>query len=121
MTNCACISKEHKSSIEKSNLDNSIKNLFINIKTCGELTDYNVISIIEECGGIKTIPLKCVINKLKSAGLNKEELTNILLHLRQDNIIQLEVGTPFVDINEIKNVTIETDKNRFAYIKLLRR
>ncbi len=123
MTKCSCIDKNTKKEIESSNMGTPVKNTFLSIRTCGDVSKFEAERMIRDCGGvIGSAPLKCVISKLKGAGLDREELTDLLLSMREEGAVDLEVGTPIgvYDKKELEDYTIETEKNRFAHVRILR-
>jgi len=69
---------------------------------------------------LMSIRLEKVIAKLKSVGMSHDDITRELLKLREDEFIEMEVGTPIGiwDDEELKKYTVSSSKNRFAHIKL---
>ncbi len=122
--NCSCIGKRSKEHIRISNLQSDIKNSLLNVRTCGELSKFDAAKIVLECqknAAFRTANLRCVIPKLKGAGLDYKELTDLLLSMREEGAVQMEVGTPLDMTKENeKDLIIDSGKNRFAYITLNR-
>jgi hypothetical protein len=113
---CDCIDKDTKDQINNSNLPPNIKNIFSNLRTCGHISEKKVLEIIDDC---KSRPIKCVIDEMKKFGLTKSEIDEKVLNMREKGMIELEVGTPIgiETIEQLKDVTISTEKNRFNYAK----
>jgi len=87
---------------------------------------WSILKVIRDTVGkrynnlMMSIPLDNVIIKLKSVGMTYEDITRELLNLREDDFIEMEVGTPIgvYDTEELKKYTISSSKNRFRYVKL---
>lgn len=122
--NCSCIGKRAKEHIRISNLYPDVKNSLLNIRTCGEVSKFDAARMIFDCqekGSFRTAELRCVIPKLKGAGLDYNELTDLLLSMREEGAVQMEVGTPLDMTKENeKDLIIDSGKNRFAYAVLNR-
>lgn len=120
--NCSCIGKISKEHIEISNLHQDVKTSLLNIRTCGELSKVDAARMIFDCQGnisTRTSDLRCIIPKLKGAGLDYMEITELLLSMREEGAIQMEVGTPLDMTKENeKDLIIDSGKNRFAYARL---
>lgn len=83
-------------------------------------SESEVINIIKECGDSLGV-LSCIINKMKKIGYTKPEIDKKLLAMRDKELIRLEVGTPIGRSDqELKEITISTNKNRFNYAKVVR-
>ena len=122
MTKCSCIDNNTKKEIESSNMSSSIKNKFLSIRTCGDVSKFDAAKMIRDCDGVKSpADLKCVIAKLKGAGLDQDELKDLLLSMREEGAITMEVGTPLAMTKETEgDYIIDSGKNRFAYARLSR-
>lgn len=122
--NCSCIGKRAKEHIKISNLHPDVKNLLLNIRTCGELSKFDAARIILQCqekGTFRTAELRCVIPRLKGAGLDYDEIKELVLSMREEGALEMEVGTPLEMTKENeKDLIIDSGKNRFAYAKLNR-
>ena len=122
MTKCSFIDNNTKKEIESSNISTSVKNKFSSIRTCGEVSKFDAAEMIRDCNGVLgSAKLKCVIAKLKGAGLDKDELKDLMLSMREEGAIRMEVGTPLDMTKETEmDYIIDTGKNRFAYARLSR-
>jgi len=122
--NCSCIGKKAKEHIGISDLNQDIKNPLLNTRTCGDVSKFDAAKMVLECqekAVFKTASLRCVIPKLKGAGLDYTELTELLLSMREEGAIQMEVGSPLDMTKENeKDLIIDSGKNRFAYAKVNR-
>jgi len=55
---------------------------------------------------------------MKKYGLTKSEIDEKILDMREEDLIKLEVGTPIWETaEELREITISTEKNRFNYAK----
>ncbi len=122
--NCSCLGKRMKEHINTSNLQPDVKNSFLNIRTCGEISKFDAAKLIIECQGqtpAKSASLECIIPKIKGAGLDYDEIRDLLLSMREEGAIDMEVGTPLKMTKENeKDLIIDSGKNRFAYAKINR-
>lgn len=122
--NCSCIGKRSKEYIGISNLYQDVKTSLLNIRTCGEVSKFDAAKMIFDCqGNISTrmSDLRCIIPKLKVAGLDYTEITELLLSMREEGAVEMEVGTPLDMTKENeKDLIIDSGKNRFAYARLNR-
>ena len=118
---CSCIGKKAKEHIRESNLFSDIKNSFLNIRTCGEVSKFDAAKMMFKCQGSITrhTDLECIISKLKGSGLDYDEIKDLVLSMREEGAVELEVGTPLHMTKENeKDLIIDSGKNRFAYAKL---
>lgn len=116
---CDCIDKDVKYQIDMSNLSQDLKRTFSDLRTCGYISEKKVVEIVQECG---RRPIKCVIDEMKKYELTKSEIDEKILDMRERDLLELEVGTPiFATTEELKDITISTEKNRFNYAKPTRK
>lgn len=122
--NCSCIGKRAKEHIGISNLHQDIKSSLLNIRTCGDVSKFDAARMVLKCQEesiFRSAELRCVIPKLKGAGLDYNEITELLLSMREEDAIRMEVGTPLDMTKENeKDLIIGSGKNRFAYAILNR-
>lgn len=123
--NCSCIGKRAKENIGISDLHQDIKNSLLNVRTCGNVSKFDAAKMVLKCQEESifrsSAELRCVIPKLKGAGLDYTELTDLLLSMREEGALQMEVGTPLDMTRENeKDLIIDSGKNRFAYVALNR-
>lgn len=122
--NCSCVGKETKENIGISNLNQDIKSSLLNIRTCGDVSKFDAARMVLECqkkSTFRSAELRCVIPKLKGAGLDYTELTDLLLSMREEGALRMEVGTPLdMTTENEKDLIIDSGKNRFAYTELNR-
>lgn len=121
---CFCFDKDTKEELLNSDISNELKSIIKEIRVCGNVPDSEILSIIKDgqSSSSYTGRLSLTINKLKELGMNKEEIDEKILELREKGLIELEVGTPIgATIEEINEMCVSTEKNRFCYAKLKRR
>ncbi len=122
--NCSCIGKRSKEYINISNLYPDIKDSLLNIRTCGEISKFDAARMIFECQGqttAKSASIECIIPRLKGSGLDYDEIRDLLLSMREEGAIDMEVGTPLKMTKENeKDLIIDSGKNRFAHVKINR-
>jgi hypothetical protein len=114
---CDCLSKSVKESIMKSNLSDDIKDEFMRARTCGEISNSDVILIIRQSGLHGS--LNEVIPAMRKYGLTHSEISDKLLEMRNDGEIDLEHGSPIgLTGADLEAVTILTSRARYAYAKV---
>ena len=111
---CDCLSAAVKRDIMDSNLPDDLKDEFMRARTCGEISDSDVISIIRQSGLHGS--LKEVIPAMRKYGLTHSEISDKLLEMRNEGKIDLEPGSPIgLTDADLEAVTILTSRARYAY------
>ena len=111
---CDCLSADVKRDIMNSNLPDDLKDEFMRARTCGEISDSDVISIIRRSGSLGS--LREVIPAMRKYGMTHSEISDKLLEMRNDGKIDLEPGSPIgLTGAELEAVTILTSRARYAY------
>ena len=111
---CDCLSADVKRDIMNSNLSDDLKDEFMRARTCGEISDSDVISIIRRSGPHGS--LREVIPAMRKYGLTHSDISDKLLEMRNEDKIILEPGLPIgLTGAELEAVTILTSRARYAY------
>lgn len=121
--NCFCIDKRSKEELINSNISDELNSIIKDIRECGDVPDSEILSILRDNQrGPYAGRLSLTIDKLKELGMHKKEIDEKILEFRERDLIELEVGTPIgATEEEIKEVCVSTEKNRFCYAKVKRR
>jgi predicted metal-dependent phosphotriesterase family hydrolase len=120
---CRCFPDDFKKAVNESNISAKYKTTVMNVPTCGIMKDIDVYNVLKETGyPMASHPLRYVIDEFKKRGISKQDIDEKLLDMRERGIIRLDVGTPIgYSPEEVEQMTVSTDKHRFAHIKWIKR